>query len=128
MDGWTETGTIAAVAAAVAAVVAIGLSWYYGHRAVADSGRALRYERLREARDLINTIRVTADNSRFMESNEAAAKLRAVLVTLDGDLVATRKLANTEWGHQSYTDADLQGTVTAARAELEGVVASLARA
>ena len=124
MDVWTEVGTVSAVVAAVAGIGAIGVSWYYGQRATEGAEQALRYERIREARELVGRIEITAGNTRWHETSEAGARLRAVLMTLPGEFTACQKLAETEWNLDSYTSEDLHGTVGRARAELEAAVTS----
>ncbi|TMJ93296.1 MAG: hypothetical protein E6G67_12805 [Actinobacteria bacterium] len=120
MNGWERVGTVAAIVAALAGIGAFVVSWVYGRRADRGSTKALRYERLREARELVGAIRATGDGARWLECNEAAAHLRAVLVAVgDDEFPSTRKLANTEWNLDSYSSENFPGQVKAARAELE---------
>jgi hypothetical protein len=120
MDAWTKIGTVAAVVAAVGAVITVLVSWRYGRRGVAESERAILYDRLREARELVGRIRLTGDNTRWNECGEACAQLRTVLVTIPPDLPQTLRLASTTWNLDNYDgDLGLQQTVQAARAELE---------
>src|SRR4051794_12979117 len=99
---WTEVGTVSAAIAAASGLGAIAVSWHYGRKALAESDHALRYERLREARDLVGKLGVAADNTFFNQANEAGAQLRVVLTTLVGEFSACRKLAETEWDLSSY--------------------------
>jgi hypothetical protein len=122
VDAWTEVGTVSAAIAAAAGLGAMAVSWHYGRKALAESDRALRYERLREARDLVGRIGIAADNTLWNQANEAGAQLRAVLTTLVGDFAACLKLAETEWDLSAYREQNLQPTVIAARAELEQAV------
>jgi hypothetical protein len=67
VSNWEKIGSIAAVVAAVAAAGAFAVAWIYGRRASHDSTKAVKYERLREARDLVSIIRTTGDNIRFAD-------------------------------------------------------------
>ncbi len=115
VDAWTKAGAVAAVIAAGAGIAAV----VYGRRALGDARKAVTYDRLREARELVGSLRVAADNTRWTDVAEAAAQLGSVLAVIGVELPMTRRLAETEWNLTSYADPGLSNYVNAAREELE---------
>ncbi|HUK96232.1 MAG TPA: hypothetical protein VLV46_01135 [Gaiellaceae bacterium] len=118
-NGWVVAGTVAAVAAAVAGVGAILVAWFYGHGTSSDARKAVQYERLRDARDLINEMRRTGDNARFVDTNVAGRKLQSVVHALDGRFPATERLAAIEWGQAAWESEGLAAKSDAALDELD---------
>ncbi|MGD0272512.1 MAG: hypothetical protein ABSB96_02105 [Gaiellaceae bacterium] len=122
MSGLEKVGSIAAVVAAVAAVLSFAIAWHFGRRAK----NAVKYERLREARDLVETIFHTGNNTRWPDCNEAASRLRALVAVAGLTLPHTRRLSETKWDMDSYRSEDgLQVQVGKARDELERAARSL---
>jgi hypothetical protein len=118
MSGLEKAGSIAALVAAVAAVLSFLVAWYFGWRAK----NAVKYERLREARDLVERMFNTGNNKYWPDCNEAAARLRALIVAAGLTLPETLRLAETEWNSPSYIEEGLQEHVGMARDELERAV------
>jgi hypothetical protein len=123
VGGWEKVGTVAAVVAALSAVGALVVSWIYGRRASRQSTKAVTYERLREARELVSTIRRAGDNTRFPECNDACASLRAIVAVIGEDLPQTRRLTEVEWEVDLYPEFSVRAI--AARDEVDRVVQSL---
>ncbi len=119
VDTWTKIGTVAAVIAAIGTAAAVGVSWWYGKRSVRDAHKAVTYDRLREARELVGKIKVNGDNTRWAECHEAAAQLRSLIATVGIDLPASQRLAAIEWDLDKYSTLGLQAHVDAARDELD---------
>jgi hypothetical protein len=114
-DAWAQVGAVGAVIAALSAMIGVLLS----RRAATDSRTSVTYELLRDARELVDRVRLMGDNTRFDDCNEAAAKLRDVVAVVEVDLPATRKLASTKWDLEAYASEHFQQQVADARTELE---------
>ena len=121
MDTWTKVGTIAAVVAAGGTIVAIAVSWWYGHGVRGDSRKAITYDRLREARELVGEMDIKGSNVRWAECNEAGAQLRAVISTIDAELPNTKAIAEIKWSQEMWAEDDLPNRAAAARDELEQI-------
>jgi hypothetical protein len=89
----------------------------YGRRAGRDSTKAVKYERLREARELVSIIRRTGDNIGFPECNDACANLRAIVAVIGGEFPHTRRLTEIEWDLDAYGAEQFPTLVRAARDE-----------
>lgn len=114
-----KAGAIAAVVAAVAAIVGVGLSWFYGSRSRADAKATLRYERLAEVRRLVGEIRRHADNGHWSQVSAFQGQLRSALKNVQLGLPVTSRLAEVEWGLVTYESEGLQSQSEAARAEID---------
>jgi hypothetical protein len=121
VNAWEKVGTIAAVIAAVAG----GATFILSRRALARAEKTVGYERLRDARELVATMLLNGDLTRFSQCNEAAAQLRAVITTIEAPLPETTKLASIEWDMDAYSEKGFQGYVNRARAELQEATAAL---
>jgi|SRR5581483_7720852 len=109
-DVWVEVGT-------VAAIIAI--------KARGDSRKSVQYERIREARELLASIRHAAENTRFSEANTLNRQLAAVTLSLDGDYPALRAMTDTTWDLATWPAGDIGGKYDRAIVELEDALKRL---
>ena len=125
-DAWIVIGTVAGVVAAVGAVAAVIATIVYGRMTDSDARTAIRYERLREARELLSRIRSAGDNTGWSECNDLCARLGALLPQLGGSLPAAERLVRVRWDLDAYTKHAFRPTVDQAIGEVDAMIAALA--
>jgi hypothetical protein len=126
MDWWTKIGTIAAVVAAVGGIAAVIVSWLYGRRTDGDARRAVRYERLREARELVSRIQYMGDATRYGECNDLCSQLEPMLALLDASFPQAERLAaKTTWDLESWNLEHFSDLARDAKEELDAAIRQL---
>jgi hypothetical protein len=123
-DTWVVVGTIAGVVAALGAIGAVIATIVYGRKTDADARRAVRYERLREVRDMLTRAGIAAGNTRFGDANDLCGRVADLLPQLQGDYPNVLALVETEWeGLETY--GDFHDRLTAALREIDEAIRRL---
>jgi hypothetical protein len=124
-DTWVVVGAIAGIAAAVAGTAAVVATVVYGRKTDADARTAIRYERLREVRDMLTRARLVGGNMGWGECNDLCRSVAGIVPQLPGKYPNVLAFVGIEWNSATYTDDNFNERSIAALREIDDAIRRL---